>query len=767
MVASKLSEITKKLTNSVAKSGELLSAAKKNIGGKKSGFTDTLEKNVESTKEIAEGTTASMSDTKPSDVKIPKKRAPVKDEESGPYAKHLNSMIALMNDIRHGIEESVANKQKDLLEKARDEQERRREKGFVRKKLAGATSAVASGAKATATAGLIAGGFTFGIPALLYGISQADKAIKDFGFDLSDIMGDASKWFGSAIQTLRDYDALDNVSVALGTRAAPKQSPIPKSVTPKGVPKPVSPEPDKKMRFKYQRRLSLLGTADARAISAAGGRKNYNTLSKYGFKWAANAAGGKGMWIDTRVGSRGFVSSANAKNIANGLRAEEGTSFVRFLRTMANLWSKSGKPVLKACAVVLNGLAKVFSMLNWVIFGISFNLLKGIGKWLFRGAALVDPIMALAQNKSADEVFSQVAGSFGMLFGAWIGGMLLGFIGAFVGAFVGEAAGEVAYWLLISKDAPNWEKAGKAAQDILYEPLVKLGHDLTEFLSMDDSEEERLRKEKVILETKMKNSGIAVGPGPAETFTKEDQRRLDDINMRIQRMKGNVKPVETPTRKIVLDENYHLLSREQQEEVAKTLLAESARNNIEDMTAVSWVIRNRSVRSNMNAYEVVSAGDGAQFEGWLNRNKSWTKAQVKTAKDVLNKVFGLPLSMDPTGGADHYYSTVIAKPEWAKTMEENGAKPISVDGSPHLYYRAWKAGFKFPGSNDDISLNRVKDLYETDNQTSTQSRLNTTTPVGTRSSPVIQNVNPQVPERDMTGGKINTGSSLMLQDHYA
>lgn len=124
---------------------------------------------------------------------------------------------------------------------------------------------------------------------------------------------------------------------------------------------------------------------------------------------------------------------------------------------------------------------------------------------------------------------------------------------------------------------------------------------------------------------------------------------------------------------------------------ALTLIGEARGEGDEGLTAVAWVIRNRTEHERWPNKARDVCKEDKQFSCWNNApwnrgnhiamaRADWTDPLYRRAMAITAAVFER-LVNDPTGGANHYFNAQFAQPPWAE-----GEDPVAMIGS-HTFYR--------------------------------------------------------------------------------
>lgn len=119
--------------------------------------------------------------------------------------------------------------------------------------------------------------------------------------------------------------------------------------------------------------------------------------------------------------------------------------------------------------------------------------------------------------------------------------------------------------------------------------------------------------------------------------------------------------------------------------VALTLLAEARGEGKDGMAAVACVINQRAINRNLTAEQVCL--QRWQFSCWNGKQESDLEYLYKSP--MASWALYLEANIDKmnrgkVGFADHYFSTIIKAPYWAR-----GQKPVAVIGK-HKFYRLKK-----------------------------------------------------------------------------
>jgi len=109
--------------------------------------------------------------------------------------------------------------------------------------------------------------------------------------------------------------------------------------------------------------------------------------------------------------------------------------------------------------------------------------------------------------------------------------------------------------------------------------------------------------------------------------------------------------------------------------LARTLYGEARGESQAGQIAVAWVIKNRSKDRRWPSTIAGVCQQPWQFSCWNSNDPNRAKLIALTdANPTFVALKGVASSVvdgwvgDPTGGANHYYATYIAKPSWANTM---------------------------------------------------------------------------------------------------
>lgn len=119
--------------------------------------------------------------------------------------------------------------------------------------------------------------------------------------------------------------------------------------------------------------------------------------------------------------------------------------------------------------------------------------------------------------------------------------------------------------------------------------------------------------------------------------------------------------------------------------VALTIMAEARGEGRDGMAAVACVISQRAINRNLTAEQVCL--QRRQFSCWNGKSESDLAHLYKSP--MASWALYLEANIDKmnranVGFADHYFSTIIKAPYWAR-----GQKPVAVIGK-HKFYRLKK-----------------------------------------------------------------------------
>ena len=119
--------------------------------------------------------------------------------------------------------------------------------------------------------------------------------------------------------------------------------------------------------------------------------------------------------------------------------------------------------------------------------------------------------------------------------------------------------------------------------------------------------------------------------------------------------------------------------------ITLTLLAEARGEKFDGMAAVCAVIKQRSINRNISPEKVCL--QRKQFSCWNGKTiNDLNYLLTKTPKKIVDQAKYLAqninnINLSKINNADHYYSTIIAPPYWAK-----GKKPVAKIGK-HVFFK--------------------------------------------------------------------------------